>query len=347
MDKATRVVVVTVAAMLSLSPVWACDSGTVRDAAFYDRRDVHRLCVIGAREDASAADAHDRLDTWLQTQGKDLNLDIERVNADDDGVHWAKYGIPTVPPRLPVVALVGEFSPGRSFVIDHWEPAPTEDDLAVLLASPARARLTSAILESWAVILYSPGADEDSRALQAVFDAVEKRWAVEQAPGVSVVRFDRADPRERLLCNFIGIEPSGPDWAGVVFGRGKLLAPPLQGEEISEDHLNQLFQGLAVPCTCLQESLTLGLDIPMAWHEGLDAKVTSLAPPQGYMEMTIGDVPPMTRIEAELEAQIPDEEQGVLASALVPLAGAGCLAIAAMLLVWWRVRRRNLIVLEK
>jgi hypothetical protein len=245
-----------------------------------------------------------------------------------------------------VVALIGEFpSPRRAFVVDHWEPGPSDADLSVLKSSPAREALKAALANRWAAILYAPGAGQAPAAVEAAFQAIEKKWAQDQPPGVSVVRFDRADPQERLLCTFAGIEPSGSDWAGVVFGRGKLMAPPLQDGEITEGNLTQLLQRLAVLCTCLQQSITLGLDIPMTWEPALDAKVPMGVPSQGYVEMAL-DKPAAPIGMASLMDDIPQEDRHVVATAVVPLACAGGVAGVAIALVIWRARRRNPKLLE-
>lgn len=323
------------------SAAWACNTGTVRDAAFQNKRGIHRLCLFAHANDPSADETFKRLQTWVDAEGRDVNIALERVNADDPAIEWEKYAIPSAPPSLPVVALIGEFpSPRRMFVIDYWEPGPTDADLAVLLNSPARDRIMETVVKSWAVILYSPDPEREDGATQSVLDAVAKRWAVDQPPGVTIVRIDRTDPRERTLRAFAGIERSEPDWVGVVFGRGKLMAPPLRGDRITEANLNELLEGLAVPCTCLQESITLGLDIPMKWDSKLDAMIASAGPPQGYVETTLDD-----QIGA-LQAQVPDEDRHVLASVVIPLGAAACVALAVVAFTVWRSRRRNAIFRE-
>lgn len=317
-------------------PVRACETGTVRDAAFQQPRNIHRLYVIADAGDVSASTIHDRLRAWLAGFDAKMNIELRRVNADDPSVLWQALGIPSVPPRLPVVALVG-LSPATRlpFVIDHWEPAPSEDDLAALQSSPVRELVKKEIVDYWAVILHSPGVGPDHGASQAALDAVAKKWAGEQPPGIKVVRFDRNDPRERLLCAVTGIDPSAPDWAGVVFGRGKLMAPPLVGKEITESNLNALLERLTELCTCLQDSVSLGLDIPMLWDEGLDAKVAVIAPPLRYVEVTIdGQL-------AELEAEVPDEGRRALALTLIPLGAAMMGAVAVVTLTVWRGKRER------
>jgi hypothetical protein len=309
--------------LAGLHPAWACDSGTVRDAAFEAERDVHILCVIGDTSDEAVDALFDRLDTWRRDRASELNVEVQRLNADDPDVPWQDYGMPSAPPNLPVVALIGLFpSPRRPFVIDHWEPGPGDDALTALLTSPAREAMKGEIVDSWAVLLYSPGPDSDQEKVKGVMDAVSEKWAEEQPPGVAIVTFDRNDPAEALLRVFTGIAPTDPDWVGVVFGRGKLMAPPLMGDDITEGFLNQLLGNLTAECTCLQDATSLGLDIPMTWEAGLDAMVAPLGDPGGYVEIPIED-----RLEAIAQAEIPDEERGMLATAAL----TGGIAAAAVL----------------
>lgn len=326
------------AGVLSAWTAWGCGSGTVRDAGFQGRRDMHRLCLFSEEDDVEAAALAARLSGWLEAAGHGLNVQFERVDVEDASVSWrTDYGIPSAPPSLPAVALVGLFpSPRRAFVIDHWGAELSDGDLAVLAGSPARDAIAEHIVDAWAVLLYSPalgGSDAKDARVEQVLAAVGARWAREQPPGVSVVRFDRSDPRERILSSFVGLAASDPGWLGVVYGRGKLMAPPLRGEEISETHINQLLERLAVPCTCLQDSLVLGLDIPMAWDAALDARVAATTPTEGYVEVTLGAQ------LAELETEVPNEGQYVVATALIPLGVGVFVAAGAVGMMLWRRRQ--------
>ncbi|NIA12573.1 MAG: hypothetical protein GWP08_00740 [Nitrospiraceae bacterium] len=318
----------------------ACDSGTVRDAAFLAKRDIHRLCVIVNEGDDEGVALEQRLEKWLEGPAKDLNASLVKVKANAPNVPWADFGLPGPPPSVPVVAMMGEFpSSPRPFLIDYWEPGPSDADLANVLDSPVRQALKQAILDYWAVVLFSPSEGNDAAMTQAMLDAVTERWAKQQPPGVTVVRFDRSAPEERMLTKFIGIRPDTGDWAGVVFGRGKLMAPPLRGEDVTEDNLNNLIERLAVPCTCLQESTTYGLDIPMTWEESLDSKVVALLPPGGYTEMTVGER--VAALETQLEAEIADEDQRILAVALIPLILVGLGAAVAVGIALWRIKLKS------
>jgi hypothetical protein len=250
------------------------------------------------------------------------------------------------------------------------------------------------IADVWAVLVYSPGANtekwgrfpisggsiDSAVAWEAgnreashfsVLKAVEKQWETEHAPGISIARLDRTDPRERTLRSFVGLEPSGPDWVGVVFGRGTLLAPPLQGDDITESNLNRLLTGLTIPCTCLQQSMTLGLGLPMTWEPELDVKAAAAVQSVlDYMETTVNLTPSpepseklgrfpvsggsITRAQA-LRARDATVEAGnreashfsVLTMALLPLGGAVGIALLAVAGILWRARRRRAMPVEE
>lgn len=312
----------------------ACDSGTVRDAAIHAKRDMHRLCVVRRQNDSESDAAVTRLKQWMDQNSPGFNATVDVLAAEDAGVIWSDYGMPSAPPSLPVTVLVGRFAAlRRTFVIDHWEPSPTEEDLAILRTSPARESLKKALTEYWAVILYSPAAQQPGD-YQPLFEKLRVRWAKEQSPGITIVSFDRADPKERILRSFTGVTSESPDWAGIVFGRGKLLAPPMSGDEISEEEMNQRLTALAVPCTCLQESTTIGLDIPIVWEPEYDQKFEAwLNKAPGYTEITF------EKQAEELAEEVPDASRQTMTGIIIVLALLIGTSIAAAGLILWRARR--------
>ena len=257
---------------------WACEDATVRDAAFTESRDVHRLCVMAGADDPAGQELYDRLDAWFKTSGTNLNVELVRVDADDPAVRWEEYGIPSAPPSLPVTVLAGSrYIERRRFFIDYWEPGPTPENLERMSASPARDAIREEVVRGLAVLLYFPGTDGDAGSAEPVLDAVVKHWSAEVPLGLSVVRADRSDDSERLLVSFTGVKEQGPDWVAVVFGRGKLM-PFLEGAEITEAGLNELITPLVEECTCLRPPSGLGVDIPMRWDDSDDSAVARLRP---------------------------------------------------------------------
>ena len=263
----------------SVVGTFACEI-TLRDAAFRTRRDMHRLCVLANADDAAADAIAEQLTKWLDGPGKELNVELIRVNADDPNVKWTDYGIPSSPPSLPVVVLAGRNNGTReTFYIQHWEGGPAPEDLEVLKNSPARENLLRELGGRLAVILYVPGSDPDENAGARVVEEVRLKWSNAKPLDVAVVRIDREDEREWNLLSFMGVPPEGPEWAGVVFGRGKLMSPPMKDTEITAEALNKLIDQLALDCSCSKPLPSVGIDLPLQWNEGLDDNVVYIGDP--------------------------------------------------------------------
>jgi hypothetical protein len=256
----------------------ACFDLTVRDAAFQEPRDMHLLGVMAAADDPAGEEIFLRLEQWLNGSGENLNIELYRVDIGSPDTPWGDYGIPSAPPELPVVVLAGKGSASLrrpNFVVDHWEPGPTGQDLEVLKSSPAREKIRGEVGHRLAVLVYVPGNDNPDNSAEDAIESVVRTWLEREPLGVSVVRVNRSDERERLLLSFMGVRRTGPDWVGVVFGQGKLM-PPLRGEEITEGNLNALLETLVGECSCLQSPTALGIDLPMDWDEACDESVVAL-----------------------------------------------------------------------
>lgn len=257
----------------------ACENA-VRDAGFRGPRDMHRLCLITASDDAAARSEKQRLSDWLNGRGLGLNIELVHLPTDDPNVDWSEYGIPSAPPELPVVALIGKnYGTSESFVIEHWQPTPTDEELESMRHSPARQRMHETLGKALAVILYAPGEESDEGELTKVFESVRATWVAKDLPRIEFVKFDRTDPRERTLASFAGLHRNGPSWAGVVFGRGKLMSPPLQGDEINEKRLNELVDQIYQDCNCSKPLPAIGVDLPLIWNQTLAATFEPVSEP--------------------------------------------------------------------
>ncbi len=103
------------------APAKACENQFVRDVAFQEDRDIHRLSVILRKGDAAGNAIRERLQQWLSPLTPDLNLELHTLYLEDPAVVWNDYGLPSAPPSAPVVVLSGYRSFERSaFYIDHW-----------------------------------------------------------------------------------------------------------------------------------------------------------------------------------------------------------------------------------
>ena len=251
---------------------------TVRDSAFQESRDIHRLCVIASGEDPTAMKIFDRLTDWQKEAGKDLNIEVLRLDASDSGVVWKDFGIPSAPPQdqLPAVVLAGRHhADGRSFFIDYWMPGPSDEELTALAGSTTRGKLQELLPKSIAVLLYVPGTGDGSGAAEEVLNKTVAKW--KEIGPVEIVRVDRDDESERLLRAFTGVQPQGPDWVGIVFGRGKFMNPPLEGTQITTLAVDETVEAVVAKCTCLNQAAKMGVDLPMRWAEALDEQVVKIA----------------------------------------------------------------------
>ncbi|MBW7997855.1 MAG: hypothetical protein FVQ81_15055 [Candidatus Glassbacteria bacterium] len=272
------IICVLISAGVTAGGVKACFDLSVRDAAYDEDRDVHLLTVIAEDGDPGGEEIFAGLEEWLAGAGQKLNLDLELVDVDAPGVSWPAYGIPSAPPAVPVVVLTGRRQAtlgGMSFLVDHWEPGPDKKELDRLKTSPVREEIRKAAGRSMAVLVFIPGSDSYENSAAQVVDEVARSWSDKTPLGVPVLRVERTEAAERLLLAFLGVKDTGPPWAGVVFGRGKLMAP-LVGEDITAENLNTRLETLAADCTCLQSSSSLGVDLPMEWDGRDDAEVLAL-----------------------------------------------------------------------
>ncbi len=253
----------------------------VRDSAFRSARDIHRLCIVAEASDDAAAKIETRLRQWLATTPGDVNLEVMRVAADDPDTNWRALGLPSAPPGLPVTVLVGRNNGSReSFLIDHWEPAPSDEQLASIVDSPLRHRLARELAENIAVLVFSPSnsdlpGNSDSSVVNVLRSIVQTRIAEERL-GLSLIMLDRYAAEEQLLCRFIGLRPDGPDTLCVAFGRGKLMSPPLAGDEITAQNIEKLVAQIRQTCSCSKPLPTMGVDIPLLWPDEIDQAVVLL-----------------------------------------------------------------------
>ena len=197
----------TATVLAAAATATACET-IVRDAAFRGQRDIHRLCVIASADDKSAGAIVNELSTWLDGPASDLNVELVRVDADDPAVRWTDYAIPSAPPTLPVVVLVGHNNgTGESFLIHHWEPSPTPADLEAISTSPLRQRLQYELSKKLAVILYAPASGSDGNAVEGMLRERAAKWSDGTLGPLPVLTIDRNDPREHIVHAFAGLAP--------------------------------------------------------------------------------------------------------------------------------------------
>jgi hypothetical protein len=257
----------------ALTSIIACEI-RVRDSAFRTSRDIHKLCVIADSADQSAEEAVERMNQWLHETDDAFNLEIVQIDAGDPETNWRSLGMPSAPPSLPVTVLVGRDNGiAESFIIDHWEPAPTDDELAAILDSPVRRQLAHELAKNVAVLLFAPSDPGDVSSVSGELQSMIETGIADERIGLSLITIDRRDPAERLLCRFMGLRGDSPDTLCVAFGRGKLMTPPLVGDEIDVENVAALVTQIRQACSCSQPLPTMGVDLPLVWSDAIDSSV--------------------------------------------------------------------------
>jgi hypothetical protein len=182
--------------------------------------------------------------------------------------------MPSAPPTLPVTVLVGRNNGlGESFLIDHWDSAPSVQQLSAIADSPVRQQLAAELAKNVAVLIYAPSDPAGPSRAEDRVKSLVSRGIEDERIGMSMITLDRNDPAEQLLCRFMGLRPDSPDTLCVAFGRGKLMAPPLVGDEIDEEHIEQLVTMVRQACSCSMPLATMGVDLPLVWPDSVDSTV--------------------------------------------------------------------------
>jgi hypothetical protein len=222
----------------------------------------------------SPDEIHERLNRWLDQTDGEFNLRIVRVDADDPETDWRSLGIPSAPPSLPVTVLIGRNNGiGESFIVEHWEPAPSDQQLAAIVDSPVRRQLAGELATNVAVLVFAPSDPAGESSVTSRMEAMVQAGIADERIGMSMITIDRYDPAERLLCRFMGIRPDSPDTLCVAFGRGKLMSPPLVGEQINAESIDTLVTTIRQACSCSKPLATMGVDMPLVWSDAIDSTV--------------------------------------------------------------------------
>ncbi len=314
--------------LLAVAAADACDTGTVRDAAFHGRRHIYRLGMIFSDNDIPARERFEALEQWFIEHGDDLNIRLERLTPDQAMPLRHFYGLKKPPESYPIT-LLSAMHPGlnQPVILQEWTPAPPVELLEGLRVNPLLNVIARETADYWALVLYARGRGASRRE---EVDRTVAHWRDTLAPGVKLLDVDRHDADNAWLCRIANITDDGEDWAGVVFAKGKLMMPVLVGNAITQAELDRLLHRLTIPCTCLQQAMTFGLDLPMFWDEREEADFTVLASPIGYMEMTIEDK------VALLLDEVPEESRATRTVAVFGLGGGALLVLGFLAVAWMR-----------
>jgi len=328
--------------MILLHSALACEELTAGKALFQNRREMHSLCLFANSGDPQADEIYQRLESWSVDNAEKLNVKIERVTADDPAVAWDAHGMTEAPETLPQVVLVARHAPSKfSMVADAWTPAPSDEELALVLDSPLRQKLRADAALNLCVIVFSKGAAGDTANLDMLKGLVEE-WETEKEQEIVLIELDRNDPHERMFIQFTDINEEDSDWAAVFAGRALMLFPPFRGEYITRNNIIKKLEQLNMPCTCILDPRRMGVEIPIIWDDTDEALASTLMLPL-YAEQAVnvnGDSNTGSEDETALLEGSDDDGRFTVMIPLeksVPNAARGVIALAAFVAIIYSV----------
>jgi hypothetical protein len=190
-------------------------------------------------------------------------------------------------PRLPGAVLR---LPGRN---DGWPVAlhATGGELSArlkaLAASPARAQLTAAVIDTYGAVLLLRGSDETANAAARVAASAAIRSteaALADLPkrisrGPRLIEADASHPDEQVIAWALGADGknlTGPV-AAVVYGRGRLAGAALRDGTLTEAKIREQLAIVGADCECTMDHawMTAGA-IPLAFAPSDEARLAAV-----------------------------------------------------------------------
>ncbi len=245
---------------------------------------VHKGPLSKEEQTAIAQLDKDALDeTAINIMAGVLDLDGE-PNAQLEKL-WAFAERPEPP------CLIAYYPRDEGIPFPIWSAPLTPDNVALLLDSPARQKISEQILEGQSVVwAFLEGSDEEMNAearaaLETSAAQLEKTIKLPADPeddfslinatsiplqiAFSIVTIEHGDERETFFREtLLGCEPglrelAAQPMAFPIYGRGRALYA-LVGKGIYEANIREACQFLCGPCSCQVKSLNEGVDLLMA-----------------------------------------------------------------------------------
>jgi len=261
---------------------------TVREIGFSDIGSMPYIIYVYTKSDMPEDDIS-RIKKLSFALHYETNVKLEIVNIDEkkDSItlyYLDKYNIHSFPSALFVSpqgkSILCSFSyPGRSFDESVWLL------LENFVSSAVRESIINHLLQSYCVVLVVEGknvtqnqnalneAKEAIRRISETLDQMPK--VVNSPPALLVIPYEIIHD-ERILLMSLGIkekEPIEPSVA-IIYGRGRIIGPVLQGEQITKKILFNLLTVVGADCECgLDQSWILGRMIPLRWESSVQSEL--------------------------------------------------------------------------
>ena len=205
----------------------------------------------------------------------ETNVKLKLFDADKE-----KYNIKSFPSGV-FVFPGGEYmifslkQAGRSLYESVWML------LDNLVTSTCRKTIKAKLLQAYCVVLVVEGDNrqqnenvllETKKAVREITRMLDQMPKVVDSPPVVVVLPRKDIPDERLLLTSLGIteKETGMPSVAILYGRGRIMGPVLQGDLISRDIIHNLLSIVGADCECgLDHSWILGRMIPLRWESSV------------------------------------------------------------------------------
>ena len=267
--------------------IFACRY-TVREIGFSDIGSIPYILYIYTKSDMPEKD-NSTIKKLSYALLYETNIKIEIINIDEERdsitqYYLNKYIIHSFPSALFVSpygeSMICSFNyPGRSFDKSVWLL------LENIASSTIRNSITDMLLRSYCIVLMIEGKDagKNENTLHKAKEAISEISGlldqmpkiVNSQPGILVISHEKIH-EERILLMSLGIkaekivEPS----IAIIYGRGRIIGPVLQGEQITQKRLFNLLSVVGADCECgLDQSWILGRMIPLRWESSVQSEL--------------------------------------------------------------------------
>ena len=267
--------------------IFACRY-TVREIGFSDIGSIPYILYIYTKSDMPEKD-NSKIKKLSYALLFETNIKLEIINIDEERdsitqYYLNKYNIHSFPSAL-FVSPYGESMicllnyPGRSFDESVWLL------LENLASSTIRNSITDMLLRSYCIVLMVEGKDarknentlneakEAISEISGLLDQMPK--VVNSQPGILVISHEKIH-EEKILLMSLGIKAEKVDEPAIaiIYGRGRIIGPVLQGEQITQKRLFNLLSVVGADCECgLDQSWILGRMIPLRWESSVQSEL--------------------------------------------------------------------------
>lgn len=261
---------------------------TIREIGFSDIGSMPYYIYVFTRSDMPEDDIStiEKLSFALLNE---TNVKLKLVNVDEENdsvtlYYLNKYNIRSFPSALFVFpegeSMICSFSyPGRSFDESVWLL------LENLVSSAFRKSIIDQLLRSYCMVLVVEGKNtpENKNAIREANEAVREisktlyqmPKVVNSPPGILVIPHEKTY-EERILLISLGIkaEEAIEPFVAVIYGRGRIMGPVLQGDQITKRKVFNLLTVVGADCECgLDHFWILGRMIPLRWKPSVQSEL--------------------------------------------------------------------------